>query len=353
MSNYWSPIVDKLVPYKPGEQPKDRVFIKLNTNENPYGPSPHALDAIRAAANDDLRLYPDPAAIDLRQAIADTHDLAIDNIFVGNGSDEILAHAFNAFFNRHTPVLFADITYSFYPTYCQLYGLQFREVPLNANFEYEPADFQGPCAGIVLTNPNAPTGAKLNIECIEQVLSNNPDIVVLVDEAYVDFGAKSAVDLVPHYENLVITQSFSKSRSLAGLRLGFAIAQPHLIEALFRVKDSFNSYPIGRLTLQAAVASWKDRAWFEETRNRVIADRERTAGVLRQHGFRVLPSAANFLFVSHDQVTAEDLSNKLRASGILVRHFNRPRIDNWLRISIGTSAECDALLSETNKILNI
>jgi len=353
MSKYWSPIVDKLVPYTPGEQPKDRAFIKLNTNENPYGPSPRALEAIRAAANDDLRLYPDPTAVDLRRAIADTHGLTIDNVFVGNGSDEILAHAFNAFFDRGKPVLFADITYSFYPTYCQLYGLQYREVPLNEAFEYEPNDYRGPCAGIVLTNPNAPTGAKLSVESIAQVLSNNPDVVVLVDEAYVDFGAESAIGLVPQYENLVIIQTFSKSRSLAGLRLGFAIAQPHLIEALFRVKDSFNSYPIGRLTLEAAVASWNDRAWFEETRKRVMDDRERTAGVLRQQGFRVLPSATNFLFVSHDQITAEHLSNSLRTSGILVRHFSRPRIDNWLRISIGTSEECDALLNETGKIVNV
>lgn len=350
MSKFWSPIVENLVPYTPGEQPKDQSFIKLNTNENPYGPSPRALEAVRAAADDDLRLYPDPAASELRDAIAATYGLAVDHIFVGNGSDEILAHSFNAFFDRTAPVLFADITYSFYTTYCELYSLQYRTVPLNDAFEYDTSDYQGPCAGVVIANPNAPTGANLPLEKIEQILSQNPNVVVIVDEAYVDFGADSAIELVPKYENLLVIQTFSKSRSLAGLRLGFAIAQPHLIEGLQRVKDSFNSYPIDRIALAAALAAWADREWFDKTRQQVITDREKTAEALKAQGFQVLPSTTNFLFASHGLVPGEKLFKDLRLKGILVRHFGQPRIRDWLRITIGTSQECKRLLEATNEI---
>ncbi|MCV0429451.1 MAG: histidinol-phosphate transaminase [Roseibium sp.] len=352
MSRYWSPIVDRLVPYTPGEQPKDKVFAKLNTNENPYGPSPAALAAINKATDDRLRLYPDPESAELKNAIASTLKLGSDHIFVGNGSDEVLAHGFNAFFTGKASILFADITYSFYKTYCELYGIEHTKVPLTDSFEYDTRDYAVPCGGVVIANPNAPTGMAMPLSRIEQILEQNPDVVVLVDEAYVDFGADSAVDLVPHYDNLLVVQTFSKSRSLAGLRVGFAIAQPHLIEGLRRVKDSFNSYPIGRLSLEGALAAWTDRDWFDATRKKVIADREKVATQLGAQGFNILPSAANFVFATHKTVPAKTLLAELRARGILVRHFNQARIDNWLRISIGTSEECDKLLEATADILS-
>ena len=351
MSRFWSPIVERLVPYAPGEQPKDQVFVKLNTNENPYGPSPSALDAIRAATDDGLRLYPDPEATDLKSAIGADLQLGSDNIFIGNGSDDVLAHAFNAFFTERAPVLFADVTYSFYRTYCQLYGIEHRIMPLNDAFEYDLEDYAVPCGGVVIANPNAPTGIAMSLDSLEQVLRQNPDVVVLVDEAYVDFGAESAVTLVPRYDNLLVVQTFSKSRSLAGMRVGFAVGHPHLIEALRRIKDSFNSYPISRLSLAGALAAWNDRNWFEATRDKVVADRERVAEALKAQEFTVLPSATNFVFASHSQVPARDLLAGLRSRGILVRHFIHPRIDNWLRISIGSSQECGKLLDATGDIL--
>jgi histidinol-phosphate aminotransferase len=351
MSRFWSPIVKRLVPYTPGEQPRDQKFIKLNTNENPYGPSPRALDALQEAASDDLRLYPDPSAINLRQAIASTFELGTDHIFVGNGSGDVLAHAFNAFFTGKQPILFADVTYSFYRTYCELYAIQHHEIPLTDAFEYDISDYQVPCGGVVIANPNAPTGVAMALERVEQMLIQHPNEVVIIDEAYVDFGADSAVELVSRHENLVVVQTFSKSRSLAGLRVGFAIAQPHLIEGLQRVKDSFNSYPLGRLALEGARASWADRNWFDQTRQQVMADREKTAGALKGLGFQVLPSTTNFVFASHEKIPAGHLMTKLRARGILVRHFNHPRIMNWLRISIGTSQDCDTLLEATARIV--
>ncbi len=351
MNRFWSPIVERLVPYTPGEQPKGQSFIKLNTNENPYGPSPRAVAAIRKAAGDSLRLYPDPAATDLRNAIASSYHLLPDHVFAGNGSDEVLAHAFHAFFGGKDPVLFADVTYSFYRTYCELFGLERRLVPLNEAFEIDPDDYGSPCGGIVIANPNAPTGMPMPLSGVERILQRNPDVVVLVDEAYVDFGAQSAAGLVPRYENLLVVQTFSKSRSLAGLRVGFALGQPHLVEALQRIKDSFNSYPLGRLALEGALAAWQDQAWFEDTRSRVMSDRDRLSESLVKLGFNVLPSAANFLFVSHEQVPATAILADLRARGILVRHFGQPRIDNFLRISIGTDADCNALVEALAEIL--
>lgn len=353
MSTFWSPLVQSLVPYTPGEQPKGRRFVKLNTNENPYGPSPRVLDAIRAATNDDLRLYPDPTSSDLAQAIADTHGLTADHVFLGNSSDEVLAHAFNGLFRGKGAILFPDITYSFYVTYCTLYEIAFRQVPLRPDFTLDPQDYGGPNGGIILTNPNAPTGIALGLPAIEDILRRNPDVVVLVDEAYVDFGADSAASLIPRYDNLLVAQTFSKSRSLAGLRVGFAMGQPHLIEALRRIKDSFNSYPLDRLAQVGALAAWQDHNWFETTRLRVMEDRDRLAAGLTSAGFAVLPSATNFLMVSHPTRNAEDLLAGLRERGILVRHFRQPRIRDWLRISIGTAEECDQVLRELVDLMGV
>lgn len=344
MSRFWSPFVHALTPYTPGEQPRHQNFIKLNTNENPFGPSPLALEGIRSVTDDGLRRYPDPSSVELRRAISATLGLEGDHVFIGNGSDEVLAHSFNAFFREKGTIHFPDVTYSFYRTYCSLYGLPFCEIPLDEAFRCDPSQYRGRSGGIVIANPNAPTGIAMKLKGIEEILERNTDIVVIVDEAYVDFGAQSAAELVPRYENLVVVQTFSKSRSLAGLRVGFAVAQPHLIDALVRVKDSFNSYPVGSLALAGALGAWSDQDWFDKTRRQVMVSRDRMAGALKELGFRVPLSAANFLFVSHERVPAEEILMELRSRGVLVRHFKQDRIRNWLRVSVGTPDECEKFL---------
>lgn len=351
MSTFWSPHVGKLTPYVPGEQPRIERLVKLNTNENPYPPSPKVLAAIAANNDERLRLYPDPQCTELKQALASYHDVAPNEVFVGNGSDEVLAHAFHAFFMQDTPILMPTISYSFYKVYCRLFGIEANLVPLDAAMRVDPARYAAPCGGVVIANPNAPTGIALPLDEVERILRAQPDRVVLVDEAYVDFGAESAVSLVRKYPNLLVVQTFSKSRALAGLRVGFAIAQPHLIEGLERVKDSFNSYPLGRLAIAGAVAALEDDDYFRAKRDQLIATRERLADGLRALGFEVLPSSTNFLFVRHARQRAADLAQALRARAILVRHFSSPEIDNFLRISIGTDAECEQLRSALAAIL--
>lgn len=351
VSKFWSPHVQALAPYTPGEQPHGQRFIKLNVNENPYGPSPLVLEAIRSATDDNLRLYPDPASTGLARAIAETHGLTEDHVFLGNSSDEVLAHAFNALFRGKGTVLFPDISYSFYVTYCALYEIPFKQIPLRSDFALDPHDYKESNGGIVIANPNAPTGIALGLSQIEDILQRNRDVVVMVDEAYVDFGADSAASLIQRYDNLLVAQTFSKSRSLAGLRAGFAMGQPHLIEALRRIKDSFNSYPLDRLAQIGALAAWQDRDWFEQTRAKIIESRRRLATELTQIGFTVLPSATNFLMVSHPRVCAENLLAGLREQGILVRHFQQSRIRNWLRISIGTPEECTHVLQGMHSLV--
>src|SRR5215813_12075427 len=302
MSRFWSSVVHTLSPYVQGEQPKRDGLIKLNTNENPYGPSPRVLAAI-ASATERLRLYPDPHASALRETIAAHYDVAPEEVFVGNGSDEVLAHTFQALLKHEAPLLFPDITYSFYPVYCGLYGIHYEEVPLDAAMRVQIADFRRPCSAILLPNPNAPTGIALPREAIEALVAEHPDQLLVIDEAYVDFGAESAVSLVAHHDNLLIVQTLSKSRALAGLRVGFAIGQRPLIEALERVKDSFNSYPLDRLAIAGAVAAIEDDAWFVETRRRIMASRETLARGLTGLGFEVLPSLANFVFTRHPSIT--------------------------------------------------
>jgi len=353
MSRYWSEVVRGLTPYVPGEQPKLADLIKLNTNENPYGPSPRAIEAARAEAADTLRLYPDPASQRLAQAIARRHGVAENQVFVGNGSDEVLAHAFHGLLRHGKPVLFPDITYSFYPVYCRLYGIEYREVPLNDAFEIEvDAYLKAPNGGIVFPNPNAPTGRLLPVSGIERLLEGNPDSVVLVDEAYVDFGGVSAVPLVQRYPQLLVTCTLSKSHALAGLRVGYAIGHPDLIEGLTRVKDSFNSYPMDRIAQASAVAAIEDTAYFDSTRNRVIASRGRLVAGLQSLGFEVLPSSANFVFARHPARDGADLAARLRERRIIVRHFRNPaRIAPFLRITVGTAEQCVALLAALGEIL--
>ncbi|PRN45428.1 histidinol-phosphate transaminase [Acinetobacter baumannii] len=348
---FWSPEVRELEPYVPGEQPKIQNLLKLNTNENPYPPSPKVVEAVQEVLHeqaDVLRLYPDPDATVLKQAIAKQQNIDVSQVFVGNGSDEVLAHIFKAFFLQDGPILYPDITYSFYPVYSQFFGTKTKEIPLNENFEIDVRDYTQPNGGVIITNPNAPTSIALSLAEIEQELQANPDRVVVIDEAYVDFGAESAVSLINRYENLVVCQTTSKSRSLAGLRVGFAIAQSHLIAALEAVKNSFNSYPIDRFAIAAAVASFEDQAYFEEQCQKVITSREKLVRDLTELGFNVLPSKANFIFATHSQHDAGQLAQKLREQGIIVRYFNKPRINQFLRITVGTN-EQNARLVQTLK----
>jgi histidinol-phosphate aminotransferase len=350
MSRLWSPVVHTLSPYVPGEQPKRDDVVKLNTNENPYPPSPRVGAAIAAAA-ERLRLYPDPEAARLRAAIAARFGVAAEEVFVGNGSDEVLAHAFQALLKHDAPLLFPDITYSFFPVWCGLFGIRHEHVALDAAMRVQIADYRRPCGAIILPNPNAPTGIGLSREAIAQLLAEHPDQVVVIDEAYVDFGGESAVPLVARHDNLLVVQTFSKSRALAGLRVGFAIGQRPLIEALERVKGSFNSYPLDCFALAGGVAAIEDEAWFEDTRRRIMASREKLSRELSGLGFEVLPSAANFVFARHPRRSGAELFAQLRGRGVLVRHFGKPRIADFLRITVGTEDECSRLIAELRSLL--
>ncbi|MBB4191168.1 histidinol-phosphate aminotransferase [Rhizobium aethiopicum] len=351
MSRYWSDIVSKLRPYIAGEQPRIPGLVKLNTNENPYGPSPKAIEAIRQATDDRLRLYPDPAATELREAIAARFGLTAEQVFVGNGSDEVLAHTFQALLNHDLPLLYPDVTYSFYPTYSLLYGVETIEIPLDDQFRMRLSDYDRPCGAIIIPNPNAPTGIGLPLAGIEALLAAHPDAVVVIDEAYVDFGGESAVPLISRYPNLLVIQTLSKSRSFAGLRVGFALGHRDLIEALVRVKDSFNSYPLDRLAQVGATAAIKDEAWFETCRRKIITSRENLVRELEALDFEVLPSQANFIFVRHASRPGVALQAALRERDVLIRRFAEPRISEFLRISIGTDAECARLVAALKEIL--
>lgn len=354
MSRYWSKTVHALTPYVPGEQPKLTNLVKLNTNENPYGPSPLALAAMQAELGDSLRLYPDPTGEKLKKAVADFYHLAPDNVFVGNGSDEVLAHAFLGLLKHERPILFPDITYSFYPVYCGLYDIEYRALPLDEAFRLRTADYTVPNGGIIFPNPNAPTGVLLPLEEVERIVAANPDSVVVIDEAYVDFGGETlptAASLIDRYPNVLVVQTLSKSRSLAGLRVGFALGHKALIEGLERVKDSFNSYPLDRLALAGAVAAMQDKGHFDTTRRQVMRSREALIGQMRDLGFEVLPSAANFIFARHPGRDAATLSKQLRERSIIVRHFAKPRIDQFLRVTVGTDEQCAALVAALKEIL--
>jgi histidinol-phosphate aminotransferase len=351
MNELWSDCIRELVPYTPGEQPTMAQLIKLNTNENPYPPSPAVLNALQRCSNADLRRYPDPDGKALKQAIAQMHGLTQANVFLGNGSDEVLAHAFFALLRHEQPIFFPDITYSFYPVYCALYGIKFEAVPLDDKFMVNVMAYARPNGGIVLPNPNAPTGIALGLAEIRSLVEQCHRSVVVIDEAYVDFGAESAVPLVKSFPNLLVIQTLSKSRSLAGLRVGFAIGDPGLIEALNMVKGCFNSYPINRLSLAGAEAAIRDTGYFETTRQQIIENRNWLANQLKTLGFEVLPSKANFLFVRHPSRNAMELQKELRRRSILVRHFQQPRIDEFLRITIGTPDECRDLVRAFGAIL--
>lgn len=351
MSQYWSEVVHKLTPYVPGEQPKLDNLIKLNANENPYPPSPRVLAAIQEAATAELRLYPTPGSDRLCEVIANYYGLQPDQVFVGNSSDEVLAFTFQALLKHHLPLLMPDISYSFYPVYCGLYEIDFRTIPLDAGFRLNIADYRQDNGGIIFANPNAPTGCNLELDSIRSLLQEHRQSVVVVDEAYVDFGGVSASSLIAEYPNLLVIQTLSKSRSLAGLRVGLALGQADLIAALNRVKNSFNCYPLDKMAEAGAIAAFEDEAHFRQNCNAIIASREKLIRDMQGLGFEVLPSAANFIFASHPQLGAQKLAAELRSYGIIVRHFKLPRIDNFLRITIGTEVECTALVSALEILL--
>jgi histidinol-phosphate aminotransferase len=351
MSRFWSKVVHGLTPYTPGEQVRMPDLIKLNTNENPYGPSPKAVAAMQAAIGDSLRLYSDPASTAVKDAVAARLGLTRAQVFVGNSSDEVLAHTFHALLKHELPLLCPDISYSFYPTYCSLYGITAVQVPLNERFEIDVADYSAPCGAIIIANPNAPTGIALPLAQIEALLTAHRDQVVVIDEAYVDFGAASASALVDRYDNLLVIQTLSKSRSLAGLRVGFAVGHPDLIAGLERVKNSFNCYPLGQVAQAGAVAAIEDADYMQQTSSAIIATRAWLTGQMEALGFEVLPSHANFIFTRHPAHDAATIAASLRERAILVRHFKQARIDQFLRISIGTDAECAALVEALKTIL--
>jgi len=355
---YWNERVKSLSPYIPGEQPKDRQFIKLNTNENPYPPSPKVIEAIQKSANERLRLYPDPECVEFREAAAKRFNVKTEQVFAGNGSDEILAFAFGAFFESqrdNPPIIFPDITYSFYPVYANLWNIPCRTIQLREDFSVNINDYKIPSGGAVLPNPNAPTGIALelgDILSLAEYLEKQGKVFIL-DEAYVAFGADSAVPFIEKHPNLLTIHTLSKSASLAGLRAGFAIGSEELIKGLCRIRDSFNSYTLDRLALAGASAAVSDTEYYEKINNRVTAVRERVSASLRDTGFDVLPSSANFLFIKPPGINGADFFTKLREHGILVRHFNKERIKDFLRVTIGTDEEMDKFIEVCKEIIRI
>lgn len=351
MSRYFSNLTKKLEPYIPGEQPKDKEYIKLNTNENPYPPSPKVLKAIKDACNDDLRLYPDPECGVLRETIGKYFNLKKDMVFIGNGSDELLAFSYMAFFQPNNKIIFPDITYSFYPVYSRIFNIDYRLIKLDERFTLPVEELYEKNGGIILPNPNAPTGKFLPLKSIENILSKNLGGVVIIDEAYIDFGGESAVKLINSFPNLLVIQTLSKSRSLAGLRLGFALGSKELIEGLTKVKNSFNSYTVDRLSIAGAKAAFEDEKYFQETRQKIIRTRNRITLCLESMGFKVVDSKANFIFITHPNARASALFQNLRDRGVLVRYFAKERIDNYLRVSIGSDRDMDTFLNVLEDIL--
>ena len=348
----WEEHVRRVVPYTPGEQPNRPGMIKLNTNENPYPPSPEVQKALEGLKADSFRLYPDPSASELITALAEYYGKDRERFFVGVGSDDVIAMAFQTFFNSEKPILFPDISYSFYSVWAELFGIPYRRPALDQEFRLVKEDYFAENGGIIFPNPNAPTGIYMELDGVEEILARNPDSVVIVDEAYVDFAGPSAMELVDRYENLMVVQTFSKSRSMAGMRIGFAYAQPALIRYLNDVKYSFNSYTMNLPSLKLGAAALKDRSYFQETVGKIVNTRERVKKELSALGFSFPVSRANFIFASHESCPARELFEALKEQNIYVRYFSSPGIDNYLRITVGTDEEMDALLEFLNRYLN-
>ena len=351
MCKPWADKLRKIQPYVAGEQSKNPNIIKLNANENPYPPSPKVKEVLSNFNTDNLKKYPASDALELKNALAKAYNLNENQIFMGNGSDDVLALCFQAFFCSDKPILFPDLTYSFYPVWCSLFKTPYKNIPLDENFRINPDDYKEENGGVILPNPNAPTGIYENLDFIEKILNNNTDCIVIIDEAYIDFGGESAISLLDKYENLVIVQTMSKSRSLAGLRVGYAFASAELISVLEAVKNSYNSYTMDSIAISAAAASLADNDYFKDTCNKIINTRQKTIQALEKLDFDVVPSMANFVLATHKSVKAVDIFEKLKAQNIFVRYFKIPRIDNYLRITIGTDDEMDKLFYALKNLL--
>ncbi len=357
MEKLWKKNFISIEPYTAGEQPKSDDIIKLNANENPYPPAPGVLDAIAGTRGDSMRMYPSMDAMPLKQEMA-AHlpslygvELRPENIFIGNGSDDVLATAFRAFFNSDKPILFPDVTYSFYPVWCELLKIPFETPAVDADFGINVKDYAKPNGGVVIPNPNAPTSIGRGLDFIRELLELNRDCIVIIDEAYIDFGGESALPLLSEYENLLITQTYSKSRSMAGMRIGMAYGSEELIQMMYAVKDSYNSYPLDNVAIAAGIASLQDEEYFHDSLAKVIATRDRTAAALRELGFTVADSSTNFLFAEHEKLTAQEIFAHLRERGIYVRYWNKPKIGNRLRITIGTDEQMDKMLEAIKEMV--
>ncbi|MBQ9531529.1 MAG: histidinol-phosphate transaminase [Eubacterium sp.] len=351
MNYLWEKNIRKIEPYVPGEQSKEKNIVKINANENPYPPSPKAIQAIKDFSADKLRFYPDANAYPLKKALADYYGVETNNIFVGNGSDDVIALCFQTFFCSDKSIAFPDITYSFYPVWCRLFNIPFKTYKLDENFRIIPEDYKEENGGVILPNPNAPTSIGEGLDFVRKLLEYNQDGIVIIDEAYVDFGGVSCTELIKEYSNLVVTGTFSKSRSLASLRIGFAVANEELISYLEAVKNSYNSYTVDSLSIAAGAASVKDDEYFKETVGKVIKTRKRVKKELEKLGFEVLPSSSNFIMITHKDYEMKKLFEYLKTKNIFIRYFSLPRIDKYVRVTIGTDEEMDIFLNEVKEFL--
>jgi histidinol-phosphate aminotransferase len=352
MEKLWEKNIRKVEPYVPGEQSKEKNIVKINANENPYPPSPKAIEAIRNFDADKLRFYPDANAHPLKKALADYYNVETDNVFLGNGSDDVIALCFQTFFCSDKPIAFPDITYSFYPVWCRLFNIPYKTYKLDDNFRIIPEDYKEENGGVILPNPNAPTSIGEGLDFVRKLLEYNQDSIVIIDEAYVDFGGVSCTELTKEYENLVVTGTFSKSRSLASLRIGFAIANKKLISYLEAVKNSYNSYTVDSVSIAAGIASVGDDEYFRQTIDRVIKTRKRVTNELEALGFEVLPSSSNFIMATHKDFEMKALFDYLKTKNVFIRYFSLPRIDKYVRVTIGTDEEMDIFLKYVKEFIN-
>ena len=350
MSREWTKNLRNIEPYVPGEQSKDKD-IKINANENPYPPSPKAAEVLKRFDTNKLRFYPSANSTKLKEAIAKYYKVDVSNVFVGNGSDDVLAVAFQSFFNSEKPIVYPDLTYSFYPVWCSLFGIKYKNYPVGDDFRINPEDYKEKNGGVVISNPNAPTSLGEGLDFVEKILNYNQDSVVVIDEAYVDFGGTSSIPLINKYENLLVTGTFSKSRSLAGLRIGFAIGSKALIDVMEAVKNSYNSYTVDSLSIEMGAASIKDDEYFKSTCKKVIKTRERVTLELEKLGFDVLDSQTNFIFATHNKHNMKSLFEYLKTQKVFIRYFSLPRIENYVRITIGTNEEMDIFLEKTKEFI--
>lgn len=351
MSREWTKNLRNIEPYVPGEQSKDKDIVKINANENPYPPSPKAVDVLKSFDTNKLRFYPSANSTKLKEAIAKYYKVDVSNVFVGNGSDDVLAVAFQSFFNSDKPIAYPDLTYSFYPVWCSLFGIEYKNYPVGDDFRINPEDYREENGGVVIPNPNAPTSLGEGLDFVEKILDYNQDSVVIIDEAYVDFGGTSSVPLINKYENLLVTGTFSKSRSLAGLRIGFAIGSKALIDVMEAVKNSYNSYTVDSLSIEMGAASIEDDEYFKSTCQKVIETRERVTLELEKLGFDVLDSQTNFIFATHNEHNMKSLFEYLKTQKVFIRYFSLPRIENYVRITIGTNEEMDIFLKKTKEFI--